>query len=889
MPVFIAGFYVMVIELSLGRLMAPFFGQSAYTWTAITAATLLGLAVGNTLGGRFSHWRRSGLHGACAGLLLSGLWCMAMPLFSGWLGRWLASEVVWGWTVRIGLYSVFLLIPAMIFLGMVSPGIAYMFVRQVDTGRSVGTLYFWGMTGSLAGSLVTGLWLPFEFPVTDIIFYGGASLLFMGGLFLATSRVSLSGKASESYTEEEQGGFCGIPVRMGFVVFLVATACMGAQMSAIRLITPVTGASYVVWSVSFGIFIFGMAVGGWFGGRISDLWDKRPFLYYWLLVTALIVLLTPHLIKLASQTIWVSGWSWMPSLLGTILISFLPLSVALGLLSTVAIRTALKDEKSGEIRRKGIGWCYGLASGGNVVGTLIAGYLLVGVIRMSAVLLLMSLVLLVCGLLLFREKRQVAALILAGTVVLYLMVFGKTFMDIRPIEAIALGDPIFDEESRYGRVSVYQAPGQPTRRTMMLDRVEHSTIDTSDPRNLYSLYTRVLACASDIHMKDRSSASVCIIGGGGYALPRYFRHSSPGRICVIEIDPVVTKAAVKACALDLATIESVNLDGRLAIADLLKKGVKRERFDVIIGDTVNDAAIPYHLVTREFNDGIKSLLREDGCYMLHILDTPDSGKLIASMLQTLKKSFASQAVIAVTGVQDVRQSHIILAANVAVPLDRIREELLRVYPEFEGKVYGQAEANTWASLDGAIVMSDAFAPIERLVLDSLLRSTGYQVTRLLGETKKTLDEKRYGDAAILAEKAFLKNPDNADVLKFIYVLYEHAQEENLFDLLEKSARRPSGGALAKHYYAQALMAKGKYREAATVWDSLAVRFVQLPEFLGYASRAHAAGGNLPEAYDRAKRQAEGAPSGGPERLWLDSLRRQMEAKREANPRGSNVQ
>lgn len=180
-------------------------------------------------------------------------------------------------------------------------------------------------------------------------------------------------------------------------------------------------------------------------------------------------------------------------------------------------------------------------------------------------------------------------------------------------------------------------------------------------------------------------------------------------------------------------------------------------------------------------------------------------------------------------------------------------------------------------------MSDAFAPIESLVLDSLLRSTGYQVSRLLKKTQEALGEKRYKAASTFVEAAFSKNADNADVLKLIYTLYDHTKENTLLGLLERSAQRPSGSAIAKHYYAQALMVKGQPMDAAIIWDALAKRFVQLPEFLGYASRAYAAGGQLSEAYDRANRLAEGVPHGSPEWQCADSLRRQIESMRRSNP------
>ena len=39
---------------------------------------------------------------------------------------------------------------------------------------------------------------------------------------------------------------------------------------------------------------------------------------------------------------------------------------------------------------------------------------------------------------------------------------------------------------------------------------------------------------------------------------------------------------------------------------MLRDRPKGERFDVMLGDAFGDIAIPYHLVTREFNELVKA-------------------------------------------------------------------------------------------------------------------------------------------------------------------------------------------------------------------------------------------------------------------------------------------
>ena len=50
--VFLANAALLVLQLVAGRLLAPFIGSSLETWTAVIGVFLLGISLGNWLGGR---------------------------------------------------------------------------------------------------------------------------------------------------------------------------------------------------------------------------------------------------------------------------------------------------------------------------------------------------------------------------------------------------------------------------------------------------------------------------------------------------------------------------------------------------------------------------------------------------------------------------------------------------------------------------------------------------------------------------------------------------------------------------------------------------------------------------------------------------------------------
>ena len=52
--VFISSAILLVLEITAGRLIAPYVGVTIYSWTSIIGVILAGLSLGNWLGGRLA-------------------------------------------------------------------------------------------------------------------------------------------------------------------------------------------------------------------------------------------------------------------------------------------------------------------------------------------------------------------------------------------------------------------------------------------------------------------------------------------------------------------------------------------------------------------------------------------------------------------------------------------------------------------------------------------------------------------------------------------------------------------------------------------------------------------------------------------------------------------
>ncbi|HWU55020.1 MAG TPA: fused MFS/spermidine synthase [Rhizomicrobium sp.] len=163
-----SGFYVMMVELLSGRIIAPSFGSSIYVWGSVIFIFMLGLAIGYLLGGIYSRHNPS-VPRLC-GILIASALATLPTLF---IGTWLLDEVFYriadprygSLVTCIGLF----LVPT-IFAGMVSPYAIRIIVKDRESsGRDAGYLYFISTLGSSLGTLLTAFYLVLLFEVNTIL------------------------------------------------------------------------------------------------------------------------------------------------------------------------------------------------------------------------------------------------------------------------------------------------------------------------------------------------------------------------------------------------------------------------------------------------------------------------------------------------------------------------------------------------------------------------------------------------------------------------------------------------------------------------------------------------------------------------------------------------
>jgi len=222
LTIFLSSGLLMVLEITAGRLLAPFIGVSLYTWTSIIGVVLAGLSLGNWLGG---IWVDRGGRERAVGLTLTvgGASSLLLLLLLKGVAIWLENSSMGLLTLSFIYVFCLFFIPAAL-LGIVTPMLTTL-ALQLDShvGHIVGRMHALAALGSIVGTFLTGYWLVQTFGTRNIILGTGvllvlmaipffrqrprqmAAMLFLG---LAAMPLTLLSGAARSPCDVESNYFC---------------------------------------------------------------------------------------------------------------------------------------------------------------------------------------------------------------------------------------------------------------------------------------------------------------------------------------------------------------------------------------------------------------------------------------------------------------------------------------------------------------------------------------------------------------------------------------------------------------------------------------------------------------------------------------------------------
>jgi spermidine synthase len=483
----------------------------------------------------------------------------------------------------------------------------------------------------------------------------------------------------------------------GVIAFLTAGSVLVMEIVASRLLAPYLGVTLQTYTAIIGTVLAGISTGAYCGGRLADRHDPRTLLGPILIVGGSLVLASLGVLRYVGSRVG-SGSVDAVLLAGA---AFLLPAGVLSMVSPTLIKMSMASlDRAG----REVGRIEALGTAGAIVGTFVAGFVLVAKLSSPAILIGEGIFLVVLGVTVWAVVGRPAGFDKrVGAAVAVAVLLGSSTSGFQKSKC--------EYESRYFCVNISTDEANPTGRFLNLDTVQHSYVDLADPKRLEFSYVRGISAGIAAKYPGSGAIDTLHVGGGGFTLPTFLDVTRPGsQNVVIERDPGLIRLDEKYLGLKLGGgLSAISGDGRVLV-----RQQPAHSFDVVIGDAFGGEWVPWHLTTIEFVRDIRQRLRPGGLYALNIIDYPPSRFVRAEVL-TISNVFRYVAVASSPEgfADEAGDNFIVYASDRPLPLAAISERVA----ETDNWVVSSGPALTkWFA--GSAVLTDSFAPVEQLLTPS---------------------------------------------------------------------------------------------------------------------------------------------------------------------------
>lgn len=169
----------------------------------------------------------------------------------------------------------------------------------------------------------------------------------------------------------------------------------------------------------------------------------------------------------------------------------------------------------------------------------------------------------------------------------------------------------------FGVAELRPDPAFPRAWTLLVDQVPQSYVDLADPAHLRFDYLQRLAAVLRSCAPARVPLEVLHLGGGALALPRFLDHLRPGSAQrVVERDGALVDLVARVLP-PPAAVQVIVGDAR----DQVERA-EPGRYDVIVVDVFDRAAMPGSVATAGFAAAARRALRPGGLLAMNVTDVP---------------------------------------------------------------------------------------------------------------------------------------------------------------------------------------------------------------------------------------------------------------------------
>ncbi len=436
---------------------------------------------------------------------------------------------------------------------------------------------------------------------------------------------------------------------MKITVFLCGALGMVLELVAARILSPYVGSSNLIWTTIIGIMLTSMSIGYWLGGKIAD---KRPdinLLSFFILIGAFFTSIIPILeIALVKPLSEVMNELVVIAIICSTIVFGIP-SFILAMVSPFAVK--LEDKNHEEIGKTS-GKISSLSTIGSIVGTFVAGFLLIPNLGVRTLILIITITLFILSFIMFNKKnvKYSIAMVLCLIALIGLNYYGKVLFEKNN------PDIIQDVDSQYSRIWIKNiSVGDINYKTMEVDTGLESYInkDTNEMGAKYLYYYDLF----DYYNKD--AKSTLMIGGAAYTYPTYYLNKYQEKtIDVAEIDEKMTELAIDEFDLDIENprLKIYTQDGRSFLNNTENK------YDTILIDAFKGLNAPFELTTYEALVKAKNALNDNGMVITNIISSLE-GKdedFIKYEYSTYKEVFEDVKLFKVRDLEKTESQNLIL-------------------------------------------------------------------------------------------------------------------------------------------------------------------------------------------------------------------------------------
>ena len=482
------------------------------------------------------------------------------------------------------------------------------------------------------------------------------------------------------------------------IILLAGAITMAFEIVGARVLGPYFGASIFVWTSLIGIIMGSLSLGYWLGGKFSEKHNSFGFLSWMLLLAGFFIFLNAigHDYVLRRVIKYIPEFR-LKTVISTVIL-FAPASVFLGMVLPYAVKLKIESiQNSGSL----IGNLYALSTIGSILGTFLAGFILVPAFGYSNILFALAILLVFIAMTDFVIKVK----LIPGSLTILLSIGIIFFWVEKNNQELNY----IDTDTQYNRVLIYnttdQVSGRPVKMLNVNDEQSSAMFLDKDD----DLVFEVLKYYRLVEYFNPNFKTSLMIGGSGYAFPKDYLNRYPNAVIdVVEIDPGLTELAKLHFNLpDDKRLNIFHEDGRTFLNRCDKK------YDAVFMDAYKSMiTIPFQLTTQEAVQHIFAMLNENGVVYANVISSLDSKKnyFLRSEVATYKSVFPQVYLFPVQYPQPTEAEKSIFQNFLLVGLKTT------VVPEF---VSSNDQINKYLShlykgdLEfNGVILTDNFAPVE---------------------------------------------------------------------------------------------------------------------------------------------------------------------------------